>query len=290
MEPTILRISRHDDGNPSRQEALEKAYGNKVDIVTVDIPYGNNPTQAVRDEVEKLTKAGREVIGVEAIAPMPVLAQLSDNRGGIGIPVLRSELARGEDGKAVVIGQEKGGRDILKISSFSVVDRISLITHELNPNDAKLTEEGGVVLRIAMADTNPTRDEAIKKGLGGENFEVVNNPDVRYGDRPSDAVMAAIKDAEARTGKKVIAVDAAAPMPVLSKLIDQKFGIHIPVLRAEFKRENGRAVIVSQDEKGRDILAIDHYKVVDDVVLETHELTAEDLKRVRGKVERALKK
>jgi len=123
---TVLRISRHPiDGD--RMLALKAIFGDDVKVVTEDIPYGDNPVEAV----DQLIKRIGDVVAVDAVAPFPVLIKLVDANQRLGVKFIRAELKR-KNGRAVVIGKDDNGRDILAFDRFVELRRISFEIAELD--------------------------------------------------------------------------------------------------------------------------------------------------------------
>lgn len=272
--PTVLRISRHKE-NPSSAEALKSAVGSDVNIVTVDVRYGDDPVKAIRDQIKKLDL--KNVVGVDAIAPPSVLSKLIDRNSGLGIPILKPEMERGEDGKTISIGTEESGRDILKIGHYLVMGRMNKETHRLEPGEIKIPDEGAIVVRIGFSydDGNPSRFEAISKALGTENVKFVTK-DVTYGNDPVRAVGDALDELDI---ENIVALDVKGPLPVLRELVHPKFGLSTPIIQPEMERKDGRAIVLPQKDPktDREMLKIDHYSVIDGVEIETHKLARKDI-------------
>lgn len=119
------------------------------------------------------------------------------------------------------------------------------------------------ILRITRHPAVPEKIAALQEKFGAE-LKIVEQ-DLRYGDDP----VAAVKDLLA-TLDNPVAVELSAPMPVLIKLLDAR--LPVLLLRAEPVRENGRAVVIGQDENGRDIFQFSHYEVLKRIVFETERL------------------
>lgn len=130
MKKIVIRITRHPLDN-DRLDFLKAVFGDDVEIVEQDIAYGDDPVATVKALIERLTTAGEEVVAVESIAPFPVLIKLVDARRDLGVKLIRAQFARGEDGRAVVTGQDEKGRDILKFSHYEELLRIEFDTKPL---------------------------------------------------------------------------------------------------------------------------------------------------------------
>jgi hypothetical protein len=125
----VIRISRHPLDN-ERKAALRAAFGDDVEIVTTDIPYGDDPVARVGQLIEEL--GGEEVVAVEAQAPFPVTMKLVDANRKLGVKFIRAEFKRGEDGRAVVVGKDDNDRDILAFDRYVELRRIVIDTAELD--------------------------------------------------------------------------------------------------------------------------------------------------------------
>jgi hypothetical protein len=129
---TIIRITRHDLDQP-RQAFLRSIYGDDVNIITDDIPYGSDSVAAVKALIEKIEGRGYTVVALEAQAPFPVTLKLVDRRRDLGVALIRAQFERDEGGRAIVTGQDASGRDLLKFSHYEEVVRIEFETHRLCP-------------------------------------------------------------------------------------------------------------------------------------------------------------
>ncbi len=127
---TILRITRH-PLDTDREVALKAAYGDDVVVITEDIQYGADPVGSVMELIER--HGGRSVVGIEAQAPFPVTMKLVDARRQLGVDLLRATFARDAGGRAIVTGQDAGGRDILKFEGYELLERIVFETRPLEP-------------------------------------------------------------------------------------------------------------------------------------------------------------
>jgi hypothetical protein len=119
--------------------------------------------------------------------------------------------------------------------------------------------KGGVVLRITRHPCDFAREAALKAAFGDDMVIVTN--DAHYNDDIVGTVSALIKSVEAETGRRVVAVEATAPFPLLKELVRRKAEISAVLLRAEFQKEPGtqRNVVVGKEPNGRDIFAFGHY-------------------------------
>lgn len=122
----VLRITRH-PADAAREAFLRKVFGDDVQIVTEDLPYGEDPVAAVAERIRQL----EDVVAVEAIAPFPLLMKLVDGGRRLGVPLIRSEFARDGSGRAVVVGKDANGRDLLAFDRYVELVRISFETREL---------------------------------------------------------------------------------------------------------------------------------------------------------------
>ena len=124
---TVIRITRH-PVESGRTVALQKAFGSDVNIVDCDIPYGDNPVQAVVALLGEYT----DLVAVEVVAPVPVLAKLVQAKRELGhVKIIRAEFARGDDGRALVVGQDSAGRDIFGFSHYEVMKEVRVVTEPL---------------------------------------------------------------------------------------------------------------------------------------------------------------
>lgn len=140
----IIRITRH-PADADRLEFLRRVFGSDVVVEDHDIPYGPDPVQAVQGLVSAVEG---EVVAVEAIAPFPVLQKLVDAQRGrrlaFGCPLIRARFRRGEDGRAIVTGQDETGRDILAFEAYEELVRIEFEVKNLAP----LVKRSRMVRRI----------------------------------------------------------------------------------------------------------------------------------------------
>ncbi|MBP9749581.1 MAG: hypothetical protein KBD21_02530 [Candidatus Pacebacteria bacterium] len=128
----VIRITRH-DLDEDRAAYLRAVYGDDVAVVTEDIRYGDDPVAEVRALVERVEATeGGKVVAVEAQAPFPVLMRLVDQaRRQLGVPLIRAQFARDEGGRAIVTGQDSGGRDLLKFAYYEELERIEFQVRRL---------------------------------------------------------------------------------------------------------------------------------------------------------------
>lgn len=127
----LLRITRHPI-DEDRAACLRQVYGDDVAVITNDIPYGSDPVAAVRELISSVeTETGGKVVAVEAQAPLRVLMCLVESRRDLGVAFIRAQFARDEGGRAIVTGQDSGGRDLLKFSYYEELERIEFQTRPL---------------------------------------------------------------------------------------------------------------------------------------------------------------
>lgn len=120
----VIRITRH-AADAARANALKSAFGEEVVIVDHDIPYGVDPVAAVRQLIESVeVESGGKVVAVEAQAPLSVLIRLVQQRSEIGAKLIRAQFERDATGRAVVVGKDESGRDLLKFSHYEEFVRI----------------------------------------------------------------------------------------------------------------------------------------------------------------------
>lgn len=125
------------------------------------------------------------------------------------------------------------------------------------------------VVRITRHPADVARVDALK-GAFGNDVQVVTE-DVSFGDDPVKAVVDLLGRHEG-----VVAIEVVAPVPVLAKLTSAKRELGgVLILRAEFARgADGRVVVTSQDESGRDIFGFGYYEVIERVQVQTRPLIA----------------
>ncbi|MCA9357526.1 hypothetical protein KC872_04915 [Candidatus Kaiserbacteria bacterium] len=127
-----------------------------------------------------------------------------------------------------------------------------------------------IVARITRHPVDADR-MACLKAVFGDDVRVVTE-DIRYGEDPVGAVKALIEHLQA-DGDRVVAVEATAPFPVLSRLVNAQRELGVALIRAQFARdEGGRAIVAGKDEGGRDILAFSHYEEIEKIELLTRRL------------------
>jgi hypothetical protein len=124
---TVLRITRH-PWESDRASVLKQAFGENVVLVDRDISFGDDPVKAVTALIAEYDG----VVAIEVIAPIPVLAKLTQAKRELGnVKFLRAEFARGDDGRTKVVGKDVGGRDIFAFSHYEVVREVRVITEPL---------------------------------------------------------------------------------------------------------------------------------------------------------------
>lgn len=128
MANIVLRITRH-PLDTDREAFLKAVYGDDVRVVTEDIPYGDDGVAAVKALIERVGN----VVAVEAQAPFPVLMKLVDRRRDLGVALIRAQFERDAGGRAVVVGKDDKGRDLLKFSHYEELLRIEFETKPLQP-------------------------------------------------------------------------------------------------------------------------------------------------------------
>lgn len=128
----IIRITRH-ELDADREQFLKAVYGSDVRVVTDDIPYGDDPVAAVKALIERTETDGDKVVAVEAQAPFPALMKLVDRRRDLGVALIRAQFERDGGGRAIVVGKDDKGRDLLKFSHYEELERIEFQTRRLEP-------------------------------------------------------------------------------------------------------------------------------------------------------------
>lgn len=127
----VIRITRH-PLDAERETFLKTVFGDNLRIVTEDIPYGDDAVESVHALIERVkTEANGTIVAVEAQAPFPVLMKLVDRRRDLGVALIRAAFERGADGRAIVVGKDSGGRDLLKFSHYEELERIEFQTRRL---------------------------------------------------------------------------------------------------------------------------------------------------------------
>lgn len=124
MKIVVIRITRH-AADVGRVNALKSAFGEEVEILDRDIPYGVDPVAAVKQLIKSTeAEVGGKVVAVEAQAPFSALIKLVDQRRDLGIKLIRAQFERDATGRAVVVGKDESGRDLLKFSHYEEFVRI----------------------------------------------------------------------------------------------------------------------------------------------------------------------
>jgi hypothetical protein len=124
---TIIRFTRH-PADEARIVALKEAFGEDIDIVDRDIPFGDDPVTVVREVIAQFG----DVPAIEVVAPIPVLAKLSGAKRELGnILILRAEFRKGSDGRALVASKDAAGRDVFSLSHYEVIERVEVVTRVL---------------------------------------------------------------------------------------------------------------------------------------------------------------
>ena len=132
MSKIVVRITRH-PLDADRLAFLKCVFGDELEVVTKDIPYGDDPVAAVRSLIEHYETDGSKVVAVEAQAPFPALIKLVDNRRNLGVALIRAQFERDGSGRAIVVGKDESGRDLLKFSHYEELERIEFQTRRLEP-------------------------------------------------------------------------------------------------------------------------------------------------------------
>ena len=128
----VIRITRH-PVDADRAAFLKTIFGDDVMIITEDIPYGDDPTTVVRSLIERHESTENKVAAVEAQAPFHVLMKLVDNRRTLNVALIRAQFERDGNGRAIVMGKDESGRDLLKFSHYEVLEKIEFQTRRLEP-------------------------------------------------------------------------------------------------------------------------------------------------------------
>lgn len=124
---TVLRITGHQEVDSKRYEALKRAFGDDILIITQDVEYGPYPVETVRMLIEELPGP---VVAVEAIAPFSILMALVQARDILKTKFIWAQFAR-ENGRAKVVGKDASGRDILEFDSYEELVKIEFQTRPL---------------------------------------------------------------------------------------------------------------------------------------------------------------
>ena len=122
--PTFLRITRH-PADEARVSWIKAYFGSDTEIVERDIPFGDDPTSAIRNAVAEIGN----VVAIELIAPMPVMAGILNAR--LGVPLVRAELERDSNGRVRVVGKDNTGRDILAFAEYVELLCVEISTRKL---------------------------------------------------------------------------------------------------------------------------------------------------------------
>lgn len=120
----FIRITRH-PADAARVEWIRGHFGTDTTIVERDLPFGDDPVAAVKGLVAEVG----DVVAIELIAPLPILARVLEAR--LGVPLVRAEFLRGPDGRVVVSGKDATGRDILAFGEYVEVVRVEVMTRPL---------------------------------------------------------------------------------------------------------------------------------------------------------------
>ena len=123
---TVLRITRHPVCS-DREKFLRNIFGDDVHIFTHDIRDRVSMVPFLKTMMEWY----KDVVAIEAIAPFPILSRLIDQRNELGVPLIRAVFKRDQSGRALVIGKDKRGRDILAFSCYEELVRFSFETTPL---------------------------------------------------------------------------------------------------------------------------------------------------------------
>jgi hypothetical protein len=123
----VIRITRH-PADDARIEALRTYFGEDTEVITDDVPYGDDPVGAVVGLLQKYSGTA----AIEVVAPIPVLAKLTNARRELGdVLILRAEFQKGADGRAVVVSKDANGRDVFGFSHYEIVERVVVQTRKL---------------------------------------------------------------------------------------------------------------------------------------------------------------
>lgn len=91
----ILRLTRH-PAERAQLLQLRRIYGENTEVVDV------SETVSGVDRIKELIEEHKADV-LEAVLPLPILAQCVDSRNGVNIPVIRASMSReqGADGSVV---------------------------------------------------------------------------------------------------------------------------------------------------------------------------------------------
>ncbi len=132
MANTVLRITRHPH-DADREYDLRRLFGADAQIVDRDVPYGDDPVPAVRDLIAQVAaETGSPVVAVEAIAPFGVLTRLVAAQRELDVTFIRAKFARGEGGRALVVGRDEAGRDALAFAGYEAIVKIEFVVRDLD--------------------------------------------------------------------------------------------------------------------------------------------------------------
>ena len=124
---TVLRLTRHAMGE-NQVAVLRHYFGEDVNIVTRDIEYGSDPLATIRAAIDT---AGPNVVALDLVAPMPVVAKVLKPLQDDGITVIQACFLNGPDGRRVVLGKDENGRPIFEFTHYDKVLRVVIETSML---------------------------------------------------------------------------------------------------------------------------------------------------------------
>lgn len=125
---TVVRITRH-EADADRIIELRRVFGEDVSIITNDIQFGDDPVLAVSECLAR----NQETVAIEVVAPFPILVKLVEAQRRLGVLILRAQFKREECGRAIVVGKDETGRDVLAFDHYEVIERIEFQTRRLEP-------------------------------------------------------------------------------------------------------------------------------------------------------------
>lgn len=118
MAKIVYRNVRH-PLTEDRSEWLKHHFVTEITVHTEDVPYGDDPVNAV---MKVLTGLDGEVVAVEAGGPEPVMIALAEGLAEQGIPLIRQVYKRDfATGRVIVTGKDERGRDILAFDRYEQV-------------------------------------------------------------------------------------------------------------------------------------------------------------------------